>query len=1351
LKFKTVRGLLDSGSVATIVSEQFVSRHGLNTVTSSQDSDIRLISASGKPLDIVGSTDFTVNIGGLLVPIYAKVARYVTHDLILGTDFLRENGVIIDYNLGVVSLNEDLVRTPLQTEFKQRNLATNVEAVCLPAESEALIKVRCPRYFDGKTVILEPIPSLQFHICATARSLGTCQDAKTVCRVFNPNPFTVVLRKGMRLASVHSTDVIASCAIYKPVEQPTKGSRRILNKQDDSVLETFAEDYGFVINKDLSATQRRELLQLLFDYKGSFARSLAEMKVYKGYEHDIELLSNRRIFKRNYRLTPEDAAEAERQIQEMVQLGIVEETTDANFNSPIFLVDKKNGEKRLIVDLRNLNSIIRPMLVQLPKVNELIDDVTSRKCNYLTSCDLKAGFWQISIREGSRPCTTFTAPQSGLRYNFARLPFGLSQSPASLTKILVKVFAGKLGKNIFLYMDDILLVNESWEGHLATIEETLHTLETNNLSCNPSKCSFAMSKVEFLGFEISREGIKIGRRKLAAIHKLAAPKNRKSLQRLFGLVNFWRHFIPQFAQKTYNMRLLLSKDAPFMWNENCDQELQYLKNCLTSDPILQPLDTSRGLIIMADASGKTGLGYQILQVGDDNKLHAVSYGSQALTKSQRNWTVSQLELAAIVSGLRAYECFAIRTEVTVITDNSHCLALDKWLPVNARERRMIAYLMQFRLKVRYLEGCKNAPADALSRSLDDMSPETRLKFAPELNLKDDFIISLDSPGAAQKQDELQTEERERRGEAVRVSYMLNSSEPATNQLLEDSASLDDGASDSVGIFLFQQAVTAVNEATDPTNNANLKDDDKPEVVFDYFPTITANDYIQDEEFKNIYAYLTDGDFTGDDKDFKEVLLVADQYFIRNDCLYKIGVPRNVKVSRVHPVVERLCVPKVHRHMLLRYYHDNFGHAAVERLFLSMYSVIYWKSMYPDIRDFCKTCDTCHKSKRNFAHRTRPLNPLPVANGPFKVWNIDHKDLCRKTNNGSVAILCCIDAFSGWPVLAPVKTMDAETTAKVFFKEVISKFGIPEMVISDRGASFCSKFFSTLMTLLKVKHRISAARAPRSNGLAESLVKRLSDLIKIYVKTDSEIEDYLPLIEMILRSTTHSNLKISPHEVYFGSRMNLGDDFILDNSNKLTTDQYSYLEWLSLRLKDIHKAVSENLIENKQEMKDDYDKRHNVKLPTFKIGDKVLLEDKRVRPGSDQVLTQRPYCGPYFIADTIAGDGIGEAYKLIHVQSGRSIKSLVSGDRLKHYEVDNREKLTERLPGVLAPPSEVKPVNDRNDGYEPAIRITRQRVKDKQREYLVLFRDGSSWWCSDVTPTLLQQFRLKQAQKRRRRK
>ena len=172
---------------------------------------------------------------------------------------------------------------------------------------------------------------------------------------------------------------------------------------------------------------------------------------------------------------------------------------------------------------------------------------------------------------------------------------------------------------------------------------------------------------------------------MAAIEKIAPPKNRKSLQRILGLINFWRKFVPRYSQNTYHMRKLLSKDVAFVWSSECDKELQYLKTCLTSDPILQPINPDKNLIIMTDASGKTGLGFQVIQVGEDNQLHAVSYGSQALTKSQRNWTVSQLELGAIVAALRAYECYAIHREITIITYNSHCLALDKWLPVNARE------------------------------------------------------------------------------------------------------------------------------------------------------------------------------------------------------------------------------------------------------------------------------------------------------------------------------------------------------------------------------------------------------------------------------------------------------------------------------------------------------------------------------------------------------------------------------------------------------------------------------------------------------------------------------------------
>ena len=91
----------------------------------------------------------------------------------------------------------------------------------------------------------------------------------------------------------------------------------------------------------------------------------------------------------------------------------------------------------------------------------------------------------------------------------------------------------------------------------------------------------------------------------------------------------------------------------------------------------------------------------------------------------------------------------------------------------------------------------------------------------------------------------------------------------------------------------------------------------------------------------------------------------------------------------------MCTKKV-SYALVKYYHERFGHFAVERLFLTLFSMIYWRNMHMDIRDFCQTCDTCLQAKRDYSHKTRLLNPLQVAEGPFHTWAIDHKDFCRKT-------------------------------------------------------------------------------------------------------------------------------------------------------------------------------------------------------------------------------------------------------------------------------------------------------------------------------------------------------------------
>jgi len=245
--------------------------------------------------------------------------------------------------------------------------------------------------------------------------------------------------------------------------------------------------------------------------------------------------------------------------------------------------------------------------------------------------------------------------------------------------------------------------------------------------------------------------------------------------------------------------------------------------------------------------------------------------------------------------------------------------------VNARERRMIAYLMQFRLKVKYIEGCKNAPADALSRTLEDMSPETRLEFAPELNIKDDFIITVTT-------DESPSEQASNTSDRERVSYRLT---PAADSITPSRTNLSpcsDGEvinqptvdvdrftelSDTVGAMNLPETVTTVNEGTDATKMDHCEDENNTGVVLDYFPTIVANDYSNDDEFKNIYSHLTGSEFSGNDKDYRQVLVIADQYFVKDDLLYKVAIPRNIKVGRTHPLVERPCVPKIHRYTLLK--------------------------------------------------------------------------------------------------------------------------------------------------------------------------------------------------------------------------------------------------------------------------------------------------------------------------------------------------------------------------------------------------------------------------------------------------
>jgi len=516
------------------------------------------------------------------------------------------------------------------------------------------------------------------------------------------------------------------------------------------------------------------------------------------------------------------------------------------------------------------------------------------------------------------------------------------------------------------------------------------------------------------------------------------------------------------------------------------------------------------------------------------------------------------------------------------------------------------------------------------------------------------------------------------------------------------------------------------------------------------PTVMPSDYAEDNEFASLYSYLQTGCLPVQisDQQAKQLTLTADNHFIRDGLLYKVAMPRNKRLQRAYAVTERLCLPVKHRAAVLKLYHDRLGHFAIDRLFLTLFSLVYWKTMYEDVRMYCKSCDVCLRTKRNYNQKTTPLNPISHPTRPFQSWSLDYKDLTRRTRNGSVAILCIIDRYSNWPILIPVTSTSAEVTGKAFYEHVICAYGIPDSILSDRGSVFTSRFFSTLIKLMGVKHRISSSGAPRTNGLAESLVKRFSELVKLYATNDLELEDQIPLIQMCLRATNHTQIKISPFEVVFGFKMNVGQPqpSALDIPN-FPNDQHAYLEWLKYRLQDIRQAVDINQAENKETMKTGYDRRLKAEPPNWAIGDQVMLLDKRIKPGSDKVLTHLKFKGPYYITDCIHSDStMGIAYRLTDVNTGKEVKSLISSDRLKKYTANERIELDKRLPGVVTKQPVNKAPESLPPGYEPALRILKQRRNNGKIQYLVQYEDRSCWWseADDVSSGLLEHYRLKQA-------
>ncbi|XP_076659907.1 uncharacterized protein LOC143363195 [Halictus rubicundus] len=256
------------------------------------------------------------------------------------------------------------------------------------------------------------------------------------------------------------------------------------------------------------------------------------------------------------RLSYSEKAEVRKILEGLIAKIIIREST-SEYASPIVLVKKKTGETRMCVDFRKLNKVTLRDNFPLPLIEDQLDLLGGKK--YFTSLDLKDGFFHIKMDEESIKYTSY------------------------VTQIFKKhIDSGEIS----IDMDDFLIATETIEQHLQILEKVFKLLVANRLELRLDKCKFLQTKLVYLGYTVTNEGIYPTEKGLEAVKNFPIPRNLRDIQSFLGMCSYFRKFVKNFSIIAKPLYDLTRKNVDFKFNETEEKAFYELKGRLIEAPIL---------------------------------------------------------------------------------------------------------------------------------------------------------------------------------------------------------------------------------------------------------------------------------------------------------------------------------------------------------------------------------------------------------------------------------------------------------------------------------------------------------------------------------------------------------------------------------------------------------------------------------------------------------------------------------------------------------------------------------------------------------------------------------------------
>jgi hypothetical protein len=300
-----------------------------------------------------------------------------------------------------------------------------------------------------------------------------------------------------------------------------------------------------------------------------------------------------------YKLTLQENEEVKRQVQDLLDKGLVRESLSPCV-VPTVLSPKKDGGWRMCIDSRAINKITIRYRFPLPRMDDLMDFLSG--ANFFSKIDLKSGYHHICMREGDEWKTTFKT-NKGL-YEWLVMSFGLTNAPSTFMRLMNEVLKEFIGKFVIVYLDDILVFRKTKAEHLEHLAIVMKRLQQEKLLINLKKSSFMKTKLIYLGFVISANELRMDPDKVEVIKNWPSPRNVFEVRIFHGLASFYRKFIRNFSGISAAMMDTVKKrHKSFHWMEEAEKSFNLLRRKITKQTILVLPDFHKTFQVKCDASG----------------------------------------------------------------------------------------------------------------------------------------------------------------------------------------------------------------------------------------------------------------------------------------------------------------------------------------------------------------------------------------------------------------------------------------------------------------------------------------------------------------------------------------------------------------------------------------------------------------------------------------------------------------------------------------------------------------------------------------------------------------------------